>query len=65
MSQVRTRFADRVVAKKSDYTFDSVQDNENEEDDEVSMRDLDTKLGEAKEIKATSNKKRKASKNQK
>ena len=65
MSQVRTRFADRVVAKKSDYTFDSVQDNENEEDDEVSMRDLDTKLGEAKEIKATSNKKRKASKNKK
>ena len=64
MSQLRTRFADRVVAKKSDYAFDSVEASDNREDNEVTMRDLDTKSGEAEEFKS-SNKKRKANKKKK
>ena len=64
MSQLRTRFADRVVVKKSDYAFNSVEANGTGEDNEVTMRDLDTKSGEAEEFKS-SNKKRKAIKKKK
>ena len=65
MSQLSSRFADRVVQKKSDYVFDTVDDSGDSGGKiEVTMRDLDTKSGEAEEFKS-SNKKRKANKKKK
>ena len=66
MSQLRDKFAERVVASKSEYALDST---ENEDDDSRAkkkeiMRDLDAKSGESESVEArgtfTGNKKRKA-----
>ena len=62
MSQLSSRFADRVVQKKSDYVFDTVDDSGDSGGKiEVTMRDLDSQLGEAETIKRVvgSNKKKK------
>ena len=67
MSQLRDKFAERVVAIKSEYALGSTK---NEDDDsrakkkEIVMRDLDAKSGESESVEArgtfTGNKKRKA-----